>query len=376
MKPTIHDYIQAAFMTRKKVEGIKQGIVTKIHNQVTNRIAFSFPLIQIDTYNVQSYIVQLDANDKTSYYNILDHSMLDFCEWFLFALEYGQPNLVVAAYKELKRYICIANSDLKGAEYYQLTKVFYTNYELEKANDSMDDGISLVEKYEMMLRFHFLHEYGHYLVKEPVRDYGSAIGILDIIAESLLKDMETKRFNDPCFSDEYNEILDNLKTTQLEYYKNEYKNNPNFKEEVLCDFQAVLCLLELSNNVSPQIIIESAIMYLYVQYAIWLAKKSESALHTGEIIHFRINMLFELADFLHDEEIALALANRINNSNRFVSVKTTYCGSIDYSKYHYFFTTLATTIFADKENKNKSINLDDNIPISPLDFIILDTREV
>ena len=371
MNPTIHDYIRAAFMTRREVEEIKQGIVTEIHNQVTNRITFSFPLIQIDTYNVQSYIVQLDANDKTCYYNILDHSMLDFCEWFLLALEYNQPNLVVAAYKELKRYICIANSDLRGAEYYQLTKIFYTEYDLERENDLMDDGISLCEKYEMMLRFHFLHEYGHYLVKEPVRDYSSAVGILDIIAESLLKDMETKRLNNPYFSDEQNGILNNLKIKQLKYYKNEYKNNPNFKEEVLCDFQAVLCLLELSNYVSPQIIIESAIMYLYVQYAIWLAKESESDPHIGEIMHFRINMLFKLADFLNDEEIALALANKINKSNGFVSIKTTYCESIDYSKYHHFYTTLSTTILADKENKNKSINLNDNTPISPLDDIIL-----
>lgn len=371
MNLTIHDYVQATFMMRKEVEAIKQNIVTEIHNQVTNRITFSFPLIQIDAYNVQSYIVQLDANDSTCYYNILDHSMLDFSEWFLLALEYNQPNLVVATYRELKRYICIANSDLRGAEYYRLTKVFYTDYELERENDSMDNGIRLSEKYEMMLRFHFLHEYGHYLVKEPVRDYSSAIGILDIIAESLFKNMEAKRFNNPYFSDEHNKILNDLKPKQLEYYKHEYKNNPNFKEEILCDFQAVLCLLELSNDVSPQIIIESSIMYLYVQYAIWLAKESESDPSIGEILHFRINMLFGLADFLNDEEIALALAKKINRDNRFASVKTTYCGSIDYSKYHHFYTALATTILADKESKRKSIRLDDNTPISPLDDIIL-----
>ena len=358
-------------MVRKEVEGIKQSIVTKIHDQVTNRITFSFPLIQIDTYNVQSYIVQLDANDKTSYYNILDHSMLDFCEWFLLALEYNQPNLVVAAYKELKRYICIANSDLRGAEYYQLTKIFYTNYELERKNGSTDDGKSLSEKYYMMLRFHFLHEYGHYLVKEPVRDYRSAIEILDIIAESLLKDMESKRFNNPYFSDEQNRNLNDLKQKQFEYYKKDYKNNNSFKEEVLCDFQAVLCLLELSNDVSPQIIIESSIMYLYVQYAIWLSKESESYPRIGEILHFRINMLFKLADFLNDKEFALALANKINKSNRFASVKTTYCESIDYSKYYHFYAALATTILNDKENKSNLIRSNDNTPISPLDDIIL-----
>ena len=108
MELTIHEYIQITFAERKEVDKGKKSIVTTIHNQVTDRIKRSFPLIQIDSYNVWSLILPFKQGDKTSYYNIFDHSMLDFCEWFLLALEYNQPNLIVATYKELKRYICIA----------------------------------------------------------------------------------------------------------------------------------------------------------------------------------------------------------------------------------------------------------------------------
>ena len=371
MKPTIHDYIEASFIERAKTEESKRSIINNLHNQVSNRITFSLPLVQIDSYNVQSCIVQLDDNEKTSYYNILDHSMLDFCEWFLLALEYNQPNLVVATYRELRRYICMANSDVQGAEFYQLTKIFYTDYELERENNSMISGIQLSEKYEMMIRFHFLHEYGHYLIREPLREYSSSVEILDIIVEALFRDMDSNRLDNPQFSQEQNNTLNNLKPKLLEYYKREYAKNTTFKEEVLCDFQAVLCLLELSNDYSPQMIIESAIMYLYVQYAIWLAKESENTPRIGEILHFRINVLFEFADFLNDKDIADSLAKRINRDNRYASVETTYCDAIDYMKYHRFYNALATTIFAEKERKCRFQELERTNGITPLDDIIL-----
>jgi len=371
MKPTIHDYIKASFIERAKTEELKRNIINNLHNQVANRITFSLPLIQIDSYNVQSCIVQLDENEKNSYYNILDHSMLDFCERFLLALEYNQPNLVVATYRELKRYICIANSDIQGAEFYQLTKIFYTDYELERENNSMNNGIQLSEKYEMMIRFHFLHEYGHYLINEPLQEYSSSVEILDTIVEALFNDMDNNRLDNPQFSQEQNDTLNNLKPRLLEYYKKEYAENTTFKEEVLCDFQSVLCLLELSNDYSPQIIIESAIMYLYVQYAIWLAKESESEPRIGEILHFRINVLFEFADFLNDKDIADNLAERMNRDNRFISVKTMYCDAIDYMKYHRFYNALATTILAEKERKSRTQDLEHTNGITPLDDIIL-----
>lgn len=371
MKPTINDYIKASFVERAEAEELKRKVIDNLHNQVADRITFSLPLVQINSYNVQSCIVQLDENEKNSYYNILDHSMLDFCEWFLLALEYNQPNLVVATYRELKRYICIANSDIQGAEFYQLTKVFYTDYELERENHSMSSGIQLSEKYEMMIRFHFLHEYGHYLINQPLRDYSSSVEILDIIVGALFNDMDNKRLDNPQFSPEQNDTLNKLKPKLLEYYRKEYAENTTFKEEVLCDFQAVLCLLELSNDYSPQMIIESAIMYLYVQYAIWLAKASENEPRIGEILHFRINFLFEFADFLNDKDIADSLAERLNRDNRYSSVKTTHCDAIDYMKYHRFYNALATTLFSEKKRKSESQKLDHTDGITPLDDIIL-----
>ena len=368
---TINDYITASFLKRKEVDNDKKQIVDQIHNQISSRLTFSLPLIQIDSYNVQSCIVRLDsdANKTPNYYNIFDHSMLDFCEWFLLALEYNQPNLVLSTYRELKRYICIANSDAKGAEYYQLTKIFYTDYEFERENSSMDNGIQLSEKYEMMLRFHFLHEYTHYLIKNPVRNSKTAVGMLDIIVNALFKDMEQKRFDNPLFSKEQNDILSDLKPKLLKYYREEYQKNISFKEELICDFQSVLCLLELSNDFSPRMIIEAAIMYLYVQYAIWIVKESENTPHIGQILHFRINALFELAEFLNDEEIALALANSINRSNRFASIHTTYCACIDYKKYHQFYNALSFIVLSDREGKKKFVEGEEN-HINPLDDII------
>lgn len=371
MNLTINDYITMSFLERKEVDNGKKQIVNQIHSEISSRLKLSLPLIQIDSYNVQSYIVKLDSgvNKEPQYYNIFDHSMLDFCEWFLLALEYNQPNLVLSTFRELKRYVCIANSDEIGAEYYQLTKIFYTDYELEREDGSMDSGIKLSEKYEMMLRFHFFHEYTHYLNNNPAQNSETAVGVLDIIVNSLLKEMEHKRIYNPLFSKEQNDSLSDLKPKLLNYYREEYQKNNSFKEELICDFQSVLFLLELSNHFSPRMIIEAAVMYLYVQYAIWIVKESENSPHVGHILHFRINALFELAKFLNDEEIAVALAKSINRSNQFVHIHTTYCACIDYKKYHRFYNALSLTVLSDRENRKKYADEKEN-RINPLDDIL------
>lgn len=365
MKISIEDYIASSLCIRKAASEKRKASIAQIHSEVAQRICFSFPLIQFDSYNIHSCIISLQNGNKTDHYTLVDHSMFEFAEQLLYYLENDQPNLTIVAYRQLRKNIAIANSNKEGEKNYATKQIFVTErdllIDLDYLNRDPSENEFFTEKYAMMLRFHFLHEYSHYLWKNPVRDAKGIRPFTDIVINSLFASCKSR------ISKTEDRYKKNVLENELSSFIHEYSNNPSFLEEIICDISAILCLLELSTVMPPREIIDAIISYLNVQYAIWLAKNPDAAFDPGNIIKFRINVVFELANMLGDKEFADILAIKINQGNRFANVIDLYCEDIKSTKHEQFYANILQIVAADilngvlSDGKQEHPNLLNNI---------------
>lgn len=348
MNVSIEDYIASSLCIRKEVSVDRKERVAQIHTEVAQRVCISFPLIQFDSYNVHSCIVPLPNNNKVEYYTLIDHSMLEFAERLLYCLETDQPNLAVVAYRQLRENIAVANSNKAEEEFYKIRCIYVSKQDLQKEiaflNRDPAEKAFFEEKYTMMLRFHFLHEYAHYLCKNPISTEEGLKMLTDIVVKDFFSRMRSRIKNTKNWINKW------ALKKELVSFRQEYSNNAGFREELLCDIAAANCLLELSTFMSPKEIIDSIITYLNVQYAIWLAKNPETAFDPGNIIKFRINIFITLADLLNDQEFANVLAVMINRGNRFAKDLDLYCENLDTTKHEQFHENIVKIVLLDKLN--------------------------
>jgi hypothetical protein len=338
MELTIEQYVQQMFTLRSGVNEDRISDIDMIHSDVVERITFGFPLYHIDAYNVNSCIVPL--NNKQDYYHVIDHSMFEYFERFLYCFEYNLPNLAIAIYKQLRSDICISQGDKTKAELYKGSPIYVTNYDMEKENLYNPDDF--MKKYRIMVMFYFFHEYAHYMISNPLQEH-SADEALDIIIDLVFKSMRGAINGKPVFD----RIIQN---GLLRKYKNEYFKNPNFHEEIMCDFQALLCLLELVEVYSVETIIEAIITFIYTQYYIWLTKKRDEKIGFGNIFHFRLNIFFNFAYFLEDKAFSDMICNLLNSSNKYNNIRDLQSSIINLQKYNDFYNKYIRIYLADSKH--------------------------
>lgn len=333
MKLTIDQYIHTIFKLRSDVTEDRKRNIEIIHSIMKDRVTFEFPLYHIDSYNINSCIIPL----SNCYYHIIDHSMFEYFEWFLYCQEYNQLNLAASIYKSLRRDICISNGNMAKAIKYEESRFTYlTNYDLEK--EKLYNRDDFTKKYKIMVIFYFFHEYCHYLIENPMRENNS-FDLLDKIVEQALALKRTQR-------SVFQQIID---WRVLKNYKREYQKNLNFREELMCDFQALLCVLELADEYSVKDIIESVISFLYIHYYIWLAKARDESLSLiiRNSFRFRISILFYIAYLLEDKTFSEMMCELLNSSNKYNDIKNLQCDIIPAQKYFDFHESYVSIMLAD-----------------------------
>lgn len=346
MELTIEQYIQQIYKTKSSVDEIKKRNIDIIHSQVSGRMTFTIPLYHVDAFNVNSCIVPL--NQEQQYYHIVDHSTFKYFEEFLSAFEYKQPNLASAIYNQLRYDICMSINDEDSAKTYKEVPIYFTEYDLHVESLRINESIDYTDKFAFMARFYFLHEYMHFLVAKPIRK--------DINADftNTLIDIFTNNMIEAALSDSESKGKESviLLIQMVKKYQHEYYNNQNFKEEITCDIQAILCLLELADEYGVNTIFESIITFVYTQYFVWLSKRKNEDIELGNIFHFRLNVLFQFAYMLEDKDFSDAICSILNKNNRYLHIENLKCLPIDLDKYNIFYNSFIKILLFDREHNN------------------------
>lgn len=363
MELTIEQYVKNIYSLRSEVDVDRKKIIESIHAAVSDRVRLKFPLYHIDSYNINSCIVPLD--NGANYYHVIDHSMFQYFEMFLSAFEYRQPNLAYLFYQLLRQDICISQNDVERAAQYKNPIMYMTDYDMNREMQRLHDPLDFNAKYELMIRFYFLHEYAHYLAKNPMRQ-NTSNEFLDMLVEDAFENMEGLDVASITNSIIHKAVLRIARKKQLSKYRSEYHSNPNFREEIDCDFQAIFCLLELAGRFNVATIIESAITMIYMQYYVWMAKRVDNKREWGNIFHFRLNLLAFFAYQLEDKEYSDLMCQILNSGNRYNNLTNLQCSQIDTDKHQRFYLDFARIHLADKKRKksnssNPVLNSDDEV---------------
>lgn len=340
MSLTIEQYVEQIYRIKAEIDPMMKRNIEVIHSEIVNRVSFGIPMYHVNSYNLNSCIVPLSEG---TIYHIVDHSIFYYMQTLLSAFEYDQPNLGISIYNLMRHDICMERYEDEKAEQYKQAMIYYTEYDAQieelRLNNNEDKNIT---KFTLMVRFYFLHEYAHYLFAKPMRDTDTMFFdyLVEIFTQNIISDVKK---------------TENGKETKLMEqmfikYINEYKNNPNFKEEILCDLQSACCLLESSIYYEVDTIFYSIIDFIYTQYFIWLAKSSDTDadVELGNIFHFRINIIIRFAYWLEDDEFSGLFCTLLNDSNRFNNLQNLKCKPINTDRYLNIYNAFTRMLMIDE----------------------------
>lgn len=316
MKITIEQYIALCFEMRNSnkhdffnINDIwkMEQTIRKVQAEVADRLQLDLPVRFINSYNVDSCIVELSGNKD--YYHIIDLSMFCYFHGLLGTLELNFPNVAVFMYRELRRDICLSKHNEKETEYYAAKAIYVNEHERINAGLPVKFTESQMASFDCMLSFYFLHEYSHYFLKNPVRE--SSNEFVDSLFKSFIKDVAD---NDVPY---LNKEIQQMAVNKL---RNDWKSNYDLREEVYCDFQAILCLLELPGRykyISADMIFDSAMSFLYIQHIIWQAKRIDEPIEFVNDFAFRQSMIAFFAYLMEEKDFSDLICQLLQRGNRF-----------------------------------------------------------
>lgn len=349
---TIEQYIAQCFEMRKNIKTDLVNINAKylehdiriMQDEVAIRMKFNLPVYFINSYNIDSYIVSLSANKD--YCHIVDLAMFSYFHEFLASLELDMPNYAVFVYRELRRDICLSRYNEKEALYYD-SKEIYAN-----KHDIIDNGLPKkyteiqLEEFKCMIKFYFLHEYGHYLIKNPVRE--SSCEFIDMIVELFIENIAKE--NNPKFP---NKEIQQMMVNKLQ---NDWKSNYDLREEIYCDFQALLCLLELPGaykEISADMILDSVMSFIYIQHIIWQAKHIDEPIEAIDQFAFRHNVIAFFAWLMEEDNFSELVCKLLQKNNRFFIPTKFHVTPTLWEKQQNFYTWFIPIYAADREKQIK-----------------------
>jgi hypothetical protein len=354
MKLTAEQYIRLCYTIRKndatdlinlEKEALKHRIKV-IQKTVADRMDFDIPFSIINSYNIDSCIVPLNPN--ADYHHFIDIALFGYFHEFFSTMELDVPNLSVFYYRYLRRDICLSTNDEARAILYK-PQAIYTNYHDVEHNGLLNKPTDIEQtKYKLMLQFYFLHEYMHYWIANPVREV--VHNLSDIVVETLFEHLKNTD------NSNFAELDRPFQKTMYNQYLHEWKNNSSFREEIYCDFQALLCLLELPGiykregiKIEVETIFDSVVSFLYIHHIIWLAKNNDNIAKIGDQIAFRINCISTLAWLLENEEYADSLCKILQKGNRFFIPIDLKLKPLYWEKQQEFYAQFTQILMADKE---------------------------
>lgn len=345
---TIEQYIAQCFVMRKKTESDLVNIHARdmehdirfMQDEVADRMRFSFPVYFINSYNIDSCIISLNEN----YYHIIDVSLFSYFHEFLSSLELDMPNYAVYVYRKLRRDICLSRYNEEEAFCYDINKIFANEH------DIIDNGLpkryteTQLEEFKCMIRFYFLHEYSHYLFKNPIRD--SSNEFVNIIVEIFLENIEKE--NNPKFPSK------EIQKRVVNKFKNDWNSNYDLREEIYCDFQALFCLLELPGvygEISVDMIFESVMSFIYIQHIIWQAKNIDEPIEISNQFAFRQNIIAFFAFLMEEDEYSELVCKLLQKSNRFFAPTKLRVTQMFWKKQEFFFEWFTAILVADRKKE-------------------------
>lgn len=313
---TIEQYAAQCFVMRKNTETDLINVNAKelvhdiriMQDEVDNRMKFSLPVYYINSYNVDSCIISLNGNKD--YYHIIDIAMFGYFHEFLSTLEFDMPNYAVFVYRRLRRDICLSRYNNEEALHYDPKEIFANKH------DIIDNGLpkryteTKEEEFKCMIRFYFLHEYCHYFIKNPIRE--SSNEIVDMLVETFFENIEGD--NNPKFP---NKEIQQMAVNKL---RNDWRSNHDLREEIYCDFQAIMCLLELpgiSRRISADMIFNSVMSFIYIQHIMWQAKHIDKRIEILNQFNFRQNIIVFFAWLMEEDEYSDLVCKFLQKNNRF-----------------------------------------------------------
>lgn len=337
MNLTIEMYIDQIYRIKKEVDPNLKHDIDVIHSEIVNRMNFEIPIYHVKSYNLNSCIVPINNN----IYHIVDHSIFDNMMNLISAFKYEQPNYGIFIYNLMRHDICMESYNDEKAELYKQKEICVTEYDIyiEELRMNHNQKEAKIE-FSLMVKFYFLHEYMHYLYAKPIRDSNSIFfdNLIEMFTDNMLNGAK--------------EIKDNMLSKMFLKYLYEFKNNPYFREEILCDLQSVCCLLELSIYYEVDTIFYSIIEFIYTQYFIWLAKRNDTDLELGNIFHFRINVMIQFAYFLEDNEFSNIMCKALNMGNRYINLQNLKCKQLKINKFNVIYNVFKQMLYLDKMGKS------------------------
>ena len=325
-----------------KEEGVKHDI-TVIHDEVCSRMKFSIPLHFVNSYDVNSYI--LPFNGK--YYHIIDIATFGYFFEFLHAMEMDSPNYLVFIYRLLKQDISLSKKNDMMAKLYNPKAIYLNPYEMQNNLEPRYMSDLEVERFRCMVRFYFLHEYAHYYFENPVRNSSNAFA--DSVIEEFFENLSSKKH-----SKLKKGVGKLIQRKLVKDYKKQWERDLELREEVYCDFQALLCLLELPgifDNINVELIFESVMDFMYIQHITWIAKNVDVSLKTADAFSFRHNVIAMFAMLLEDKEYADLLCQILQSNNRFFVPSNLQTRPMYWEKQQKFYEYCVPIFMADKRKR-------------------------
>ena len=358
MEMTIEHYISQCFTIRDasnfglinaQINDLERDLKT-IHNEVSNRMKFSIPINFINSYDVSSCIVPFDNGNGLDYYHIIDLAMFGYFHEFLKVLEQDVPNYAVFIYRLLRKDICFSKSDQYRASLYSPPIMYVNEHDIEVEKLSHEFSETMVEKYKCMIRFYFLHEYMHYLRANPIRE--SSNKAIDDIIEMFFDNLDDKNNSNFCsrFEKQFQQDLS-------EKFKSKWYNNPDFREEIYCDFQSVFCLLELpgatNGKVSVDIIFDAVLSYIYINHIVYIAKHLDESIEIGNQFSFRQNIIAFFAWLMENKKFSETICLVLKSNNRFFIPTKLQSKRILVEKYESFYSYFCKIFASDLKKEIK-----------------------
>lgn len=349
---TIEQYIAQCYEIRKKIKSDLVNINEKelehdikiMQDEVAGRMKFSLPVYFINSYNIDSCIISLSANKN--YYHIIDIALFGYFHEFLAALELDMPNYAVFVYRELRRDICLSRYNEVEASCYEPKEIFVNKHDIIYNSLPKKYTEFQLEEFKCMIRFYFLHEYGHYLLKNPIRE--SSNEFMDLIVEMFIENIE----------EENNQQFPNkeIQKMAVDKLQNDWQSNYDLREEIYCDFQALLCLLELPGiyrEISADMILDSVMSFIYIQHIIWQAKHIDEPIEAFNHFAFRQNVIAFFAWLMEEDEFSDLVCKSLKKSNRFFIPTNLRVTPMFWEKQQRFYAWFISILDADRKKEIK-----------------------
>lgn len=352
MMLTIEQYIAQCFTMRKNTESDLININAKdlvhdiriLQDEVADRMKISLPVYYINSYNIDSCIISLSESKDS--YHIIDIAMFGYFHEFLSTLEFDMPNYAVFIYRRLRRDICLSRYNDEEALRYDPKEIFANKH------DIIDNGLpqsfteTKEEEFKCMIRFYFLHEYGHYFIKNPIREWSNEF--VNMVVERFFENIEG----------ENNSMFPNKEIQQLVVNKlrNDWRSNYDLREEICCDLQAILCLLELpgvSGIISADMIFNSVMNFIYIQHTIWQAKHIDKPIEILNQFNFRQNIIVFFAWLMEENIFADLVCKFLQKNNRFFIPEKLRVTPTLWKKQQNFYAWFTDILVADRKKDIK-----------------------